>query len=45
MTGLWSTWLFNDGNDRFISAGVGLRVSEGKITDDYSYWCPIGISV
>ncbi len=45
MTALWSTWLFNDGADRFIPGGVGLRVSEGKITDDYSYWCPIGISV
>lgn len=45
MTALWSTWLLNDGTDRFIPVGVGLRVSEGKITDDYSYWCPIGISV
>ncbi|MBW4444006.1 MAG: glutathionylspermidine synthase family protein [Plectolyngbya sp. WJT66-NPBG17] len=44
MTALWSTWLFNDGT-HFVPAGVGLRVSEGKITDDYSYWCPIGISV
>jgi glutathionylspermidine synthase len=44
MTALWSTWLFNQGGDRFVSAGVGLRVSEGKITDDYSYWCPIGIA-
>lgn len=43
MTALWSTWLFNNGN-RFASSGIGLRVSEGKITDDYSYWCPIGIS-
>lgn len=44
MTALWSTWLFNDGTDHFVPAGVGLRVSEGKITDDYSYWCPIAIA-
>ncbi|MBD1858118.1 MULTISPECIES: glutathionylspermidine synthase family protein [Leptolyngbya] len=44
MTALWSTWLFNDGTDHFVPAGIGLRVSEGKITDDYSYWCPIGIA-
>lgn len=44
LTALWSTWLFNNG-DRFVSGGVGLRVSEGRITDDYSYWCPIGISI
>lgn len=43
MTALWSTWLFNDGT-RFAPSGIGLRVSEGKITDDDSYWCPIGIS-
>ncbi|MGG6263370.1 glutathionylspermidine synthase family protein [Leptolyngbya sp. AN03gr2] len=42
MTALWSTWLFNDGTE-FAPGGVGLRLSEGKITDDYSYWCPIGI--
>ncbi|MBD1844966.1 glutathionylspermidine synthase family protein [Cyanobacteria bacterium FACHB-63] len=45
LTALWSTWLFNEGDDRFISGGVGLRVSEGKITDDYSYWCPIGVPI
>ncbi|MCU0552226.1 MAG: glutathionylspermidine synthase family protein [Leptolyngbya sp. Prado105] len=44
MTALWSTWLFNDGADHFVPAGVGLRVSQNKITDDYSYWCPIGIA-
>ncbi|BAU10655.1 glutathionylspermidine synthase-like protein [Leptolyngbya sp. NIES-3755] len=42
MTALWSTWLF-DSSKFYKAAGVGLRVSEGKITDDYSYWCPIGI--
>jgi glutathionylspermidine synthase len=43
MTALWSTWLYNNGTDHFVPAGIGLRVSEGQITDDYSYWCPIGI--
>ncbi len=43
MTALWSTWLYNDGRNQFVPGGVGLRVSEGRITDDYSYWCPIGI--
>lgn len=43
MTALWSTWLYNDGRDQFVPGGVGLRVSEGRITDDYSYWCPIAI--
>lgn len=43
MTALWSTWLYHDGRDRFVPGGIGLRVSEGTITDDYSYWCPIGI--
>jgi glutathionylspermidine synthase len=43
MTALWSTWLFNDGQDHFVPGGIGLRLSESSITDDYSYWCPIGI--
>jgi glutathionylspermidine synthase len=43
MTALWSTWLYNDGTDHFVPAGVGLRLSSGQITDDDSYWCPIGI--
>jgi glutathionylspermidine synthase len=42
LTALWGVWLYNDGSDRFAAGGVGLRVSEGTITDDYSYWCPIG---
>jgi glutathionylspermidine synthase len=42
MTAVWGAWLYNNGSDRFVSGGVGIRVSEGQITDDYSYWCPIG---
>ncbi len=42
MTAVWGAWLYNNGSDRFVSGGVGIRVSEGRITDDYSYWCPIG---
>lgn len=42
MTAVWGAWLYNDGNDCLAAGGVGMRVSEGKITDDYSYWCPIG---
>lgn len=41
-TVLWGSWLFNV-DDEFVSAGVGMRVSDGPITDDYSYWCPIGV--
>jgi glutathionylspermidine synthase len=40
-TALWGSWLFNINNE-FVPAGVGMRVSDGPITDDYSYWCPIG---
>lgn len=42
MTAVWGAWLYNDGCDRLVAGGVGMRVSEGAITDDYSYWCPIG---
>ncbi len=42
MTAVWGAWLYNNGNDHFISGGVGMRVSEGEITDNLSYWCPIG---
>lgn len=42
MTAVWGVWLYNNGSDRFVSGGVGIRVSDGLITDDYSYWCPIG---
>lgn len=40
-TALWGSWLFNV-NEELIPAGVGMRVSEGPITDDYSYYLPIG---
>jgi glutathionylspermidine synthase len=43
MTALWGSWLMNNGEDEFVSTGVGMRLSDGPITDDYSYWCPIGI--
>jgi len=43
MTALWGSWLINNGQEEFASAGVGLRLSTGPITDDLSYWCPIGI--
>jgi glutathionylspermidine synthase len=42
MTQVWGAWLYNNGNDKFISGGVGIRLSEGEITDNLSYWCPIG---
>lgn len=42
MTAVWGAWLYNDGRDRLVAGGLGMRVSEGEITDDYSYWCPIG---
>ncbi len=42
MTAVWGAWLYNNGNDQFVSGGVGMRVSEGQITDNISYWCPIG---
>ncbi len=42
MTPVWGAWLYNNGNDKFVSGGVGMRVSEGEITDNISYWCPIG---
>lgn len=42
MTAVWGAWLYNNGNDEFVSGGVGMRVSEGQITDNISYWCPIG---
>lgn len=42
MTAVWGAWLYNNGNDRLISGGLGMRVSEGQITDNISYWCPIG---
>lgn len=40
-TALWGSWLFNI-NEKFVPAGVGMRVSAGPITDDYSYYLPIG---
>lgn len=43
MTVLWGSWLLNNGMDEFVPAGVGIRVSDSPITDDYSYWCPIGV--
>ncbi len=43
MTALWGSWLMNNGEDELVSAGVGMRLSDGPITDDYSYWCPVGI--
>jgi glutathionylspermidine synthase len=42
MTAVWGAWLYNNGNDQFVSGGVGMRVSEEQITDNISYWCPIG---
>lgn len=42
MTVVWGNWLYNNGNNEFVSGGVGMRVSEGQITDNLSYWCPIG---
>ena len=42
MTAVWGAWLYNNGHDKLISGGVGMRVSEGQITDNLSYWCPIG---
>jgi hypothetical protein len=42
MTAVWGAWLYNNGNNEFVSGGVGTRVSEGQITDNISYWCPIG---
>ncbi|GAB1542832.1 hypothetical protein NUACC21_55060 [Scytonema sp. NUACC21] len=42
MTAVWGAWLYNNGHDQLISGGVGMRVSEGRITDNISYWCPIG---
>ncbi len=42
MSVVWGAWLYNNGNNQFLSGGVGMRVSEGEITDDYAYWCPIG---
>lgn len=44
MSVLWGSWLYNDGSDKFIAGGQGMRVSEGSITDDFSYWCPVGFS-
>jgi len=44
MNVLWGVWLYNNGQDQLISGGLGIRVSEGPITDDLSYWCPIGLS-
>ncbi|HCF26152.1 MAG TPA: glutathionylspermidine synthase [Cyanobacteria bacterium UBA11049] len=41
-TALWGAWLFNL-NQEFVPAGVGVRVSDSPITDDFSYWCPIGV--
>lgn len=41
-TCLWGSWLFNV-NEEFIPAGVGMRVSVSPITDDYSYYLPIGV--
>jgi glutathionylspermidine synthase len=42
MTVVWGAWLYNNGQDKLVSGGVGMRVSEGKITDNISYWCPVG---
>lgn len=41
-TCLWGSWLFNV-SEEFIPAGVGMRVSVSPITDDYSYYLPIGV--
>ncbi len=38
---VWGSWLFNV-NEEFIPAGVGMRASVGPITDDCSYYLPIG---
>ncbi len=43
MTAVWGAWLYNNGQDQLVAGGVGMRVSEGLVTDDYSYWCPIGL--
>lgn len=43
MTALWGSWLMNNGEDELVPAGVGMRLSDSPITDDCSYWCPIGI--
>ncbi len=42
MSAVWGAWLYNNGEDQLIAGSVGTRVSEGTITDDASYWCPIG---
>ncbi len=42
MTVVWGAWLYNNGYDKFIAGGLGMRVSEGEITDNIAYWCPVG---
>jgi glutathionylspermidine synthase len=42
MTAVWGAWLFNNGSDRLVSGGLGMRVSTSEITDNISFWCPIG---
>ncbi|PMB48143.1 glutathionylspermidine synthase [Fischerella thermalis CCMEE 5201] len=42
MTAVWGAWLYNNGFDKFVAGGLGMRVSEGEITDNIAYWCPIG---
>jgi glutathionylspermidine synthase len=42
MTSVWGSWLYNDGDDKLISGGVGIRVSKTEITDNLAYWCPVG---
>lgn len=44
MPALWGAWLYNNGEEQLVAGGVGMRVSEGTITDDNSYWCPIGVA-
>jgi glutathionylspermidine synthase len=42
MSVVWGAWLYNNGSNQLIPGGIGMRVSEGEITDDYAYWCPLG---
>lgn len=42
LTAVWGVWLYNKGNNELVSGGLGIRVSEEIITNDFSYWCPIG---
>jgi glutathionylspermidine synthase len=42
MTALYGAWLYSDGT-KLVPGGIGIRLSQGKITNDYSYWLPIGV--